>query len=113
MIKWFMSTLLVAVIVAGIMILYLSPDLRAKARVWFKDKNALVIKRAKALKQSFLTSSTLKKIKGYMPFNKETKTKPAEEKETETQAKNPPMQDHISEKDRKELEKILEKAQTK
>jgi len=116
MIKWFFSTLLVAAVAAGVMILYLSPDLRSKAAGWFKQKNELVERRAKQIKDSLPGKTDLKQAKDRILPKDQTgagaprqETKPVEKK-TNEQAKTP-MQDQISDQDRQQLEKVLEQAQ--
>jgi len=114
MIRWFLSTLTVAIVVAALMILYLSPDLRSKALNWFKQKNVLVEKRVSQLKNKIPDKTDLEKAKDIILKKDETKptesSKDTKPSQTTIGSKKPPLQDNISENDRKELEKVLEKA---
>ncbi len=101
MIRWFLSTLLIAVVVAGVMIVYLSPDLRGKAVGWFKEKNQIVEKRVKAVKDSLPGESKLSQVKELLW----PKTKPFSD-----QAQKP-SSDQITDQDRKQLEQVLEQAE--
>jgi hypothetical protein len=117
MIKWFLSTVMVAALVAGVMILYLSPELRSKSLEWVKSRNQVVEKRLKGM------GSTLPGIPSKDQFvqakevllnkNAGAKTTPAQvEKPAAKAAKSAkaPAADKISDRDRAQLEQVLEKA---
>ncbi len=117
MIKWFLSTVMVAALVAAVMILYLSPELRSKSLEWVKSKNQIVEKRLKGL------GSTLPSIPSKDQFvqakdillNKNAAAQPAPAPAAKPAAKDTksakaPSADKISDQDRAQLEKVLDKA---
>jgi len=111
MIRWLIRTLILALIVAGVMVVYLSPSLRTRTQSWLVDQKELIEKRI-AQTQKLLKKTTQKgskeaeaKIK---KGQKEIKEIKEQSKELVDLPKNPPMEKPVKEKDKKELEKILE-----
>ena len=130
MLKWMVKMLILVWIVAVALVFYQTPSLRAKVNNWAKAKAHLLEKRWQETKEllaqkgvkklSETTEQAQEKIKQKIERitqNSES-SKPSSEPSSKPSAPKPiskpsppPMQEPISEKDRAELEKILEKAE--
>ena len=112
MIRWLIRTLILALAVAGAMVIYLSPSLRTKTQSWLVDQKELIEKRITQTQKLFkkTTKKETKEAEAKIKKGKkEIKKIKEQSKELVDLPKNPPMEKPIKEKDKKELEKILEK----
>jgi len=132
MIKWLLTTIILALVVAVVTVTYQSPALRAKSEKWLKAKIALVESRFKEIKsileskegaRGFFADKPKDTIK---PTTQAEKTAPSAQKKpgavkttqtAKTGVKPAPSStaksagnDEISDADKKRLEQVLEKA---
>ncbi len=111
MIKWLARTLIIALVVAGALILYLSPSLRSQAVDWLKEQKALVEKRIKQTKKLWEKKAKKEKKELFKKTQKAKKEVKKKVEELKAGAEGEPMEKSIPEEDKKKLEEILEKAQ--
>jgi|GEM_PF-1404712 len=129
MLKWIAKTIILIVLVAVGLIIYQTPNLREKTKHWAKDRAEFLAQRAEELKRLLAKKGSEEISQGKQKVEEKVKeeikkiiiepepTKDSSDKASKAPAQAspsqsaPPMQEPIPEKDRKELEKILEKAE--
>jgi len=127
MLKWIAKTIILIVLVAVGLIIYQTPELREKTKHWAKAKVEFLADRAEEIRHLLAKKGSEEISQGKQKVEEKVKeeikkviiesesTKGSGDKTSKAPAQTsqsaPPMQEPIPEKDRKELEKILEKAE--